>query len=204
MDAPSFLPPPMMVTALLSFTVANNLTPGPNNLMLATSGVNFGVGRTVPHMLGINAGYVAALLLVGFGLGGLFQTFPWLRVILQVAGGLVTLWLAWKVATAGSFGAAVAPHPMNFWAAASFQAVNLKLWLIVVTAMALFVRPTHAASDVAFITVVMALVNLPVMLLWTGLGAGLGDFLKAPGRLRAFNILMGALLALTTVSLLHG
>src|ERR1700679_2235816 len=96
MDAQSFLPPPVMVTALLSFTVANNLTPGPNNLMLATSGVNFGVRRTVPHMLGINAGYVAALLLVGFGLGSLFQTFPSLRVALQVAGVVVTLGLRWK------------------------------------------------------------------------------------------------------------
>src|SRR5271163_3886378 len=103
MDAQSFLPPPVMITALLSFTVANNLTPGPNNLMLATSGVNFGVWRTLPHMLGINAGYVAALLFVGFGLGGVFQTFPSLRTVLQIAGGLVTLWLAWKVATAGSF-----------------------------------------------------------------------------------------------------
>ena len=204
MDAQSFLPPPVMVTALLSFTVANNLTPGPNNLMLATSRVNFGVRRTLPHMLGINAGYVAALLLVGFGLGGLFQTFPTLRAALQIVGGVVTLWLAWKVATAGSFGAAAAPHPMRFWAAVSFQAVNLKLWLTVVTGMALFVRPAHAISDVFFIAIVMALVNLPVMLIWTGFGAGLGDFLKVPGRLRAFNILMGVLLALTTVSLLHG
>ena len=80
MEPLSFLMPPVMMTALLSFTIANNLTPGPNNLMLAASGVNFGLGRTWPHMAGISAGYVIVLLLVGFGLGSLIQAFPGLRM----------------------------------------------------------------------------------------------------------------------------
>ena len=108
------------------------------------------------------------------------------------------------MAMAGSFGASAAPHPMRFWQAVAFQAVNLKMWLIVITAMALYVRPGHVAPDVVFITMLMGLVNLPVMLVWTSFGAALRDFPKLPGLLKAFNIVMGVLLALTNVSLLHG
>ncbi len=42
----------MLSWPLLSYVALMSVTPGPNNLMLAASGVNFGWRRTVPHMLG--------------------------------------------------------------------------------------------------------------------------------------------------------
>ena len=56
-------------TALFVFAFVTSITPGPNNFMLLASGVNFGFRRTIPHMLGIGAGFAALLLGVGFGLG---------------------------------------------------------------------------------------------------------------------------------------
>jgi len=62
--------------ALLVFAFVSSVTPGPNNLMLLASGVNFGFRRTVPHMLGIGVGFFVLLLAVGFGLGALIETMP--------------------------------------------------------------------------------------------------------------------------------
>jgi hypothetical protein len=82
--------------AMLTFSVAVAFTPGPNNIMLAVSGVNFGFGRTVPHMVGITAGFLALLTACGFGLGLVFAAVPALQLLLKIAGALYMLWLAFK------------------------------------------------------------------------------------------------------------
>jgi threonine/homoserine/homoserine lactone efflux protein len=185
--------------------VVASITPGPNNLLLAASGANFGIRRTVPQMAGIDAGCAIVQLVAGLGLGGLLQAFPAFRLGIQIMGAAVTLWLSWKIATAGGFGhGETRGKPIGFWGAVLFQAVNPKLWVITISAMSLFVRPGHIAADVIFMTFLLGLVNIPCMLVWAGFGAGLGDFLRVPSRLRVFNRVMGALLALSTLALLRG
>ncbi len=46
-----------LLIALMGFAFATSVTPGPNNMMLLASGVNFGFSRTLPHMLGISIGH---------------------------------------------------------------------------------------------------------------------------------------------------
>jgi len=48
---------PDLLIAFALFSFAGAITPGPNNAMLLASGANFGVRRTVPHMLGVSLGY---------------------------------------------------------------------------------------------------------------------------------------------------
>ena len=48
---------------LMLFAFVTSITPGPNNLMLLASGVNFGFRRTLPHMFGIGIGFTNAQLL---------------------------------------------------------------------------------------------------------------------------------------------
>ncbi len=50
----------MIDTAFVSYVTVMSITPGPNNLLLAASGVNFGLRRSVPMMVGITLGCVAA------------------------------------------------------------------------------------------------------------------------------------------------
>ena len=44
--------------ALVVFANVMAFTPGPNNILLTASGVNFGFARTVPHLLGVAVGFV--------------------------------------------------------------------------------------------------------------------------------------------------
>ena len=55
--------------ALVIFAFVMSVTPGPNNVMLLTSGVNYGFRRSIPHMLGITIGFSFMILVVGLGLG---------------------------------------------------------------------------------------------------------------------------------------
>jgi threonine/homoserine/homoserine lactone efflux protein len=202
MQGGTFLPA-SMIAALFSFTFVSSITPGPNNIMLAISGVNFGVRRTLPHMAGITSGLLIIIILTGLGLGTLFTAFPILRQVMQVLGILYTLWLAWKIATAGSLGGGDMPHPMRYGAAFAFQWINIKLWMMAIATAALYVRPGHAGADTALITAVVASINVPVMFFWAGFGAGLRDMLKIPARIRLFNLVMGLALAASVLALLR-
>ena len=124
----------MTLTLLLPlalFAFVSSITPGPNNVMLTASGATFGYRRTLPHMLGISAGVAVMLLMVGAGLGTVFETMPVLYSILKYVGAGYLLYLAWRIASAnGMDGAAARSKPFTFLEAAAFQWVNPKAWIM--------------------------------------------------------------------------
>jgi threonine/homoserine/homoserine lactone efflux protein len=194
---------PAMLAALFSFQLVTSITPGPNNIMLATSGVNFGLRRTFPQMAGINSGLLLIIIGTGLGLGTVFSHYPLVRQLLEALGIGYTLWLSWKIATAGSLGGGELAHPMRYGAAFAFQWVNPKLWLMAIANVALYVRPGHTLADTAVVTVLLASINVPVMFLWAGFGVGLREMLQNRARIRVFNIVMGLLLAASVLALLR-
>ncbi|MEO9612357.1 MAG: LysE family translocator [Nitratireductor sp.] len=184
--------------ALLVFAFVSSITPGPNNLMLLASGVNFGFWRTVPHMLGIGAGFVTLLLSVGLGLGAVLTSFPALHMALKFAGGAYLLYLAWRIAMSRSIDKdAGNGRPMSFLSAAAFQWVNPKAWVMAVTAMVLYTNADSPFGSVLLVAAAFGLVNVPCVSSWAGFGVALRRFLADPARLKWFNIAMGLLLAAT-------
>jgi threonine/homoserine/homoserine lactone efflux protein len=194
-----------ILVALVVFATATSITPGPNNLMLLSSGVNFGFRRSIPHMLGIGAGFMVLLLAVGAGMGSLLTGIPWLYMAIKIAGGLYLLYLAWRIATSGPIEGegAAGTKPITFLEAAAFQWVNPKAWVMAVTAMGAYTDPANYWVTSVLVTVVFGIVNLPNVAVWAGLGAALRTWLSDPGRLRLFNVGMAVLLVLSLWPLLR-
>ena len=191
---------PETLLALSIFAFVTSVTPGPNNMMLLASGVNFGIRRTVPHMLGIAAGFTAMLLVVGLGLGALVTAVPAVLVVLKVASAAYMLWLAWRLATSGSFGTGTGPaRPMTFVEAAGFQWINPKAWAMALTATSVYTQPDAFYLSVVIVALVFGAINLPSVGVWAAFGVGLRGFLAVPARLRVFNVAMAVLLALSVV-----
>lgn len=166
--------------------------------MLLASGVNFGFRRTVPHMLGIGGGFLVLLLAVGLGLGELLERFPPLFIALKFAGGAYLLFLAYKIAMSRSMGEGSSTgYPMSFIAAAAFQWVNPKAWVMAVTAMATYTDKEHFLLSVTLVAIVFVLVNVPSVSAWAGFGSFMREWLSHPTRLKWFNISMGVLLAIS-------
>jgi threonine/homoserine/homoserine lactone efflux protein len=189
--------------ALLTFAFVSSVTPGPNNMMLLASGVNFGFVRTIPHMLGIAVGFVVLLLAVGFGLGALLAAFPAIETALKWLSAAYLLWLAWKIGSARGMGDGKAGAvPMTFLQAAAFQWVNPKAWAMALVAMGAYTSAEHPVTSVLIVGFAFGLVNFPSVSVWAGFGVALRGFLSNPVRLKWFNILMGVLLALTVVPIL--
>jgi threonine/homoserine/homoserine lactone efflux protein len=180
------------------FALVTSITPGPNNTMLLTSGVNFGFRRTLPHVFGISAGVVLLMLCVGFGLGEAFHRFPALYSVLEIASVAYLLYLAWKIGTSGEVKLRNGERrPMKFHEAIAFQWVNPKAWMMVLTAVTTIHVSENFGSNVMLMAVVFYVIGLPCLCLWAGFGTAMRQVLTDPKRLRIFNIAMALSLVLT-------
>lgn len=183
-----------LFSAFLAFAFVSSITPGPNNLMLMSSGANFGFHRTIPHMLGIGIGFTVMIVLVGAGLMQVFDAIPVSYTVLKVLSVIYLLWLAWKISRAGTPGAGTAgATPMTFLQAAAFQWVNPKAWAMALTAISAY-APDRSMQAVLVVALIFGAVNLPSVSTWTILGQQIRRILTNRTRLTAFNITMSALL----------
>ena len=172
------------------------VTPGPNNVMLTTTGVNFGVRRGLPHLMGICIGFPIMLILIGLGFGGLFDLYPILHEIIKVVGIVYLLYLAWKIgATRQSDEIEEQSRPMTFLQAAAFQWVNPKAWVMGSSALAAFTSlEANFLLQVLIVAGTFLVITIPSAGVWLIFGAGLQHVLRDPDHLRIFNISMAVLL----------
>ena len=181
------------------FGIIAAVTPGPNNVMLTTTGLNFGVRRGVPHLLGICIGFPVMLALIGLGFGTLFELYPLLHEAIKLIGIAYLLYLAWKIAgSSGGVGRIKQEKPINFWQAAAFQWVNPKAWIMGSSALAAYTSLDDSFFvQVAIICVSFMLITIPCAGVWLVFGAGLQRFLRDPKHLKLFNIAMALLLVVS-------
>jgi threonine/homoserine/homoserine lactone efflux protein len=185
---------------IVTFAFVMSITPGPNNILLWASGANFGLRRTLPHLLGVNLGFASLLLLSGLGLGAVFEAFPALQLALKIVGSLYLLYLAYRLATASFTGEGESGRPFTFLEAAGFQYANPKAWVFGLTLMRAFARPEGGLLlSVVLVTLVVMVVNLPCIGVWALFGSAIGRFLRHPRALLVFNLTMAGLLVATIV-----
>jgi threonine/homoserine/homoserine lactone efflux protein len=189
-----------LLIALIGFIFIGSVTPGPNNIMLMSSGTNFGFLRTLPHMLGIEFGTWFLVLTVGLGLGKLFEAYPDVRLIMKACSTVYLLYLAWKIANA------VPPKegdpegkPFSFLQAAGFQWVNPKLWSVSIYTVTNFSPPGEGFVPALIVATVFVAVNLPAISIWVMIGTQIRKLLSQPRRLTIFNWVMASLLVLTLI-----
>ena len=191
-----------LLSALAVFAFVTSITPGPNNLMLMTSGANFGFRRSIPHMLGVGLGFVLMVVLVGAGLVGVFEAYPVSYTVLKVLSVAYLLYLAWKIALSSAPGTAEgSAKPMTFLQAALFQWVNPKAWAMALTAVTVY-APSQSIAAIGLVAVIFGLVNIPSVGSWTILGQEMRRFLNNPFRLQIFNMCMAALLIASMLPIL--
>jgi len=174
--------------------------------MLTTTGVNFGIRRGLPHLLGICTGFPLMLILIGLGFGSLFQQLPILHELIKAIGIIYLLYLSWKIANSGKAGREHNPmQPMTFWQAVAFQWVNPKAWVMGSSALATFTSlDANFLQQVFIVAGVFTLIAFPSAGTWLVFGASLQRFLREPQHLKRFNIAMALLLVASVLPVLAG
>ncbi|WP_108814668.1 LysE family translocator [Loktanella sp. Alg231-35] len=193
-----------ILIALIGFAFASSITPGPNNLMLMASGANYGLRRTIPHMLGISIGHAFMVVMVGVVLLQVFDTYPVLNIVLKVLSASYMLWLAWKIATALPPEAKeVTGKPFTFLQAAAFQWVNPKAWFMAITAISAYAPQSMGVlAGSLIVALVFSATNLPSVTVWAWMGVQVRRWLGTARRLRTFNISMAVLLVVSLYPML--
>jgi threonine/homoserine/homoserine lactone efflux protein len=188
--------------ALAAYMFAMSITPGPNNVMLATSAVNFGFSRTLPHMVGISLGFGLQAMLVALGLGAVFSAVPHLQDMLAWVGAAYLCWLGWKLIGAGQMGDSAGARPLSAWESAGFQFVNPKAWVMAISVGVLFLpKAVDLATALPLVFAVLVIVNFPCLCVWAVFGEAMRGFLADAKRRLAFNLAMAAILLATAVSM---
>lgn len=185
-----------LLFAFVMFALVMFFTPGPNNIMLLSSGLTYGFRRTVPHIAGITVGVAFMVAAVGVGLGTIFLTYPLLQTILKYAGAAYLVYLAVAIAKSGP----AAPErdsrgrPMTFWGAAMFQWVNAKGWVMVIGTITAYAAIARFPWNIVIQTAISLVMGAGSTVVWALFGSALRPVLTSELLVRIFNIVMAFLL----------
>jgi threonine/homoserine/homoserine lactone efflux protein len=185
--------------ALFFFAVSTGITPGPNNIMLMTSGMNFGIKNSLPHLAGVCVGFTVMVIGIALGFSFVFERFPLLHEAIKVIGVLYLLYLAWLIANASTNSLEdKESKPFSFLQAALFQWVNPKAWVVVTSAVSAYTTVDQngywhivTMASVFFIAAVITTVT------WLFFGKGINKILQSKKQQKIFNITMAMLLVLS-------
>jgi threonine/homoserine/homoserine lactone efflux protein len=185
-----------LVIAFIVFAVVMFITPGPNNIMVLSSGLTYGFRRTVPHIAGITIGFAFMIAAVGLGFGTVFIAYPVLQSILKYAGAAYLVYLAVAIAMSGppKPDEANTRGPMTFLGAAMFQWVNIKGWVMVIGTITAYAAIARFPWNIAIQTVLALALGMVSTSIWTLFGSALRPVLTSERAVRAFNVVMAVLL----------
>src|SRR6516162_6634508 len=185
-----------LLFAFVVFAIVMFFTPGPNNIMVLSSGLTYGFRRTLPHIAGVTFGFAFMVAAVGAGLGTIFIAYPLLQTVLKYAGAAYLIYLA--AAIAASSPAKADPGgrrgPMTFWGAAMFQWVNVKGWVAVIGTITAYAAIARFPLNIVIQVVTFLVMGTASITTWTLFGSALRPVLTSARAVRLFNVAMAILL----------
>ncbi|MEQ4203862.1 LysE family translocator [Actinopolymorpha sp. B17G11] len=180
---------------LIVFSAVSSGSPGPNNVLLWASGIQFGFRPTLRHIVGTSAGIGAMAIAVAAGVGAFIATVPEVQVALKVGGSLYLLYLAYQIAASNAMRRAEIARPLGFAQAAVLQGANPKAWIFVLAAVSAF-RPDdlHVALGSALVVATMMIVVVPTAAAWAAGGTVINRFVTSDRTHRLLSIALAIIL----------
>lgn len=183
------------------------ITPGPGVLSTAGVGSAFGFRAGLRYVAGLFIGTNLVGLAVITGVAAIVLSVPVVRVVLMFASVGYLLYLAAKIALAGSriafIEAAIAP---GITAGILLQAINPKAYAVNTTLYAGFpFAPENLMFETAMKVLIFNAIWIPIHLAWLWAGASLHRLNLTPVAQRRINYFMAAsMLAVVALALIAG
>lgn len=185
------------------FALATSASPGPVNIAAASSGIAFGLVRTLPQVLGATIGFSSLLVAMGLGMHALMASVPAIHTLLKGAGSLFLAYLAWKLWHAsGAPSEIVVRKPPSMLEGAIAQWVNPKAWIVAASGIATYTYPGEAyGTSVIAMSIVFLMICFPSVGAWALLGAATRNLLKTERAIKRLNMTMSGLLVVSISTL---
>ena len=191
--------PEIVLIALFWFVTA--YTPGPNNVVASYSGFNFGIIKTIPHILGVTLGFTSLVLFLTIGLINVFKLFPIIQVFMKYLGTIFLIYLAYKIATSDTSDETKKDNPVKFIETFFFQYLNPKGVTVAIIVVSTYVELGENYINYASQVVILALLfSSTSITLWTFIGKFLRKFATNEKFIKYFNYAMSGLLLLSIIT----
>ena len=192
--------PEILSISLFWFVAA--YTPGPNNVVASYSGFNFGITKTIPHILGVTFGFTSLVLFLSIGLINVFKLFPIIQVVMRYLGTLFLFYLSYKIAFSEVSNETKKENPVKFIETFLFQYLNPKGVTVAIIVVSTYVELGENYINYATQIVVLAfLFSVTSITLWTFVGKFLRKFATNDKFIKYFNYVMSGLLLLSIITI---
>lgn len=190
----------MVIDPLYPFVFLGLFSPGPNVILLTTSGARFGLRRTAPHLFGVVVGVGVTSGLTALGIGAALETLPALEMVLKCVAALWIAYMAYGLWHTDPMTVDPNDRPMKFHEAVLFQWVNPKVWAVALAAVSGYGSDLSPLFEALRLSSAFSGLNLGVCLFWASTGAILTYLLSSPQVWRLFNRVMAlALLSFSVI-----
>ena len=170
-------------------------SPGPNNIVASYSGFNFGILKTIPHMLGVIFGFTSLVVIMNFGLVNVFQKYPIIQEILKYTGSFFLIYLAYKISFSKSNSENYKKNPVKFIETFFFQFINPKSVIVAVIMVSTYVERGQDFLFYSFWVIGVAFLFAIISInFWTLVGKFLRRFATNEKFIKRFNYVMSFLL----------
>ena len=181
--------------SLSLFMLGTSCSPGPNNIVASYSGFNFGVIKTLPHMLGVIFGFTSVVCLLNFGLINIFKLYPLIQEILKISGSIFLIYLAYKIAFSKNIKENKKESPVKFIETFFFQFLNPKGVIVGIIIVSTYVESGSNFMNYSFwVILVSFLCALISITFWTFVGKFFRRFATNEKFIKIFNYVMSSLL----------
>src|ERR1700733_2433086 len=190
-----------LLLAMFSFSLVMSITPGPVNMIILSSGISYGVNRTIPYVSGATVGFTLLLLFIGFGFSQFINAYPIFQTYLAILGSLYIIYMGYKIASSKPKLEISKKDAPKFYQGFLLQWINPKAWIACISGVSIFSSST-SYNPLLIFTAIYFIVCYGSFVVWAILGDRISVLLKSYSRLRCFNLIMGLLLIITASYLL--
>ena len=191
--------PEILSISLFWFVTA--YTPGPNNVVASYSGFNFGITKTIPHILGVTFGFTSLVLFLSIGLINVFKLFPIIQVVMRYLGTLFLIYLSYKIAFSEASNETKKENPVKFIESFLFQYLNPKGVTVAIIVVSTYLE--LGENYINYTTQILTLAflfSITSITLWTFVGKFLRKFATNDKFIKYFNYVMSVLLLLSIIT----
>ncbi len=186
------------IISICLFWFVTAFTPGPNNIVASYSGFNFGIKKTIPHILGVTFGFTALIISLIIGLINIFKVYPNIQEVLKYLGTLFLLYLAFKISFSSSDNSSNSENPVKFIETFLFQFLNPKGVIVGIIVVSTYIQVDENYVNYSLQVIILALLfSVTSITSWTLVGRFLRKFATNEKFIKYFNYAMSILLILS-------
>lgn len=179
--------------SMLSFSFVLSISPGPVNIMILSSSINYGFKKSFSFISGATIGFTILLAIIALGFENFLTKSEYLSIIVELFGACFIIYIGYKIMSSNKFELKDDKEVkyLKFYEGFLLQWFNPKAWLACISGVSMF---SSSKENLYIFIILYFIVCYLCLSFWGILGNKLILFFNSQFKLRVFNFFMGMIL----------